>query len=104
MGRGVHPRKPFTHGGPAVIFAVDDEVLESVRPEIECIVTELGDEVPYEIVRASELANPDTDADFWFGAPPPKRPGFTLLCVTNAQQVPEQKDSTGAIYRDGREV
>lgn len=42
LGRGVHPRKPFSHGGPAVIFAVDDEVLETVRPEIERIVAELG--------------------------------------------------------------
>lgn len=67
MGRGVRQRKPFAHGGPALIFAVDDEVLESVRPEIERIVAELGHEVPYEIVRASELADPNTEADFWFG-------------------------------------
>jgi hypothetical protein len=104
MGRGVRQRKPFAHGGPAVIFAVDDQVLESVRPEIERIVAELGHEVPYKIVRASELTDPNTEADFWFGAPPATRPGFTVLCVTLSQQVFEQNDSTGVIYRDGKQL
>jgi len=104
MGRGVRQRKPFTHGGPALIFAVDDEMIDALRPAIERIVSELGDEVPYEIVRASELADPNTEADFWLGAPPATRPGFTVLCVTLSQQVFEQNDTTGAIYRDGKEV
>jgi hypothetical protein len=103
MGKGMRSRTPLTRGGPAVIIAIDDEVLEAA-PEIERIVAALGTDVPYEVVRASELASPDTDADFWLGAAPERRAGFTLLCVTHAQQVFEQNDSTGAIYRDRAEV
>ena len=32
MGRGTGSRKPFTHGGRAVIFAIDDTLFDELRP------------------------------------------------------------------------
>jgi hypothetical protein len=112
MGRGTARRTPFTHGGPKIIIALDGDLSAAVSAEVQealerilsALRAETGDDVEVEYVAASSLADPNTEADFWFGVAPTARPGFTLLFVSGMQQVFEQSDSTGAIYRDDVEV
>jgi hypothetical protein len=104
MGRGTRSRQPLTHGGRAVIFAIEDAIFDELRPQV---IEAAGAGFPgraIEVRRASELKDPSTEADLWFGSPPPRRPGFALLCETLAGQIFEQQVGSGAIYRDGNEV
>jgi len=104
MDKATGSRKPFTHGGTAVIFAIDDTLFDELRPHALAAAQAAIPGIPVEIVRASTLKDPNTEADFWFGLPPARRPGFTLLCQTQAGEIFEQQLATGAIYRDGKEV
>jgi hypothetical protein len=94
MGRGTGSRKPFTHGGTTVIFAIDDALFDELRPHLLASAQAATPGIPVEIVRASTLTDPQVESDMWFGPPPAKRPGFTLLCETQARQIFEQQVGT----------
>jgi len=100
MGRGTGSRKPFTHGGRAVIFAIGDALFDELRPHALAATQAAVPGIPVEIVRASTLTDPNTEADFWFGTPPARRPGFTLLCRTqearssNSRSAPARSTAT----------
>jgi hypothetical protein len=97
MGKGLTAaRKPYTHGGDRIIVAVEDELFD--QPEtvekIRSIVDRLAHGGPSaEVLPASAFADPDTEADFWLGAPPePSEPGRKVLWMTEAREVYEQDE------------
>ena len=94
-------RVPFTLGGPRVIVAIDDDAYERFLPVVTELIAEIG--LPLACVRASELANPHTESDLYFGAYVPSRPGCVRLFQTTALEIFEQAPG-GAILRDGRQV
>lgn len=99
MSRGTSDRVPFTQGGPQVFVAVDDDSYDILAGPLLGLLTDLGE--PYVIVRASELGDPATQSDFWFGHYEPSAPDRQLLFVTESLERYEQ-DGAGLVYMDGQ--
>ena len=106
MGRGASGRKPFSSGGPRLIVAVDDDVSAQARAAIAQTIGGHGVEI--EIVPAAELSDPNSEADFYFGAYKPATPNCER--VLQYLEFPgrfvdfEQDQDTGAVYRNGMQV
>ena len=103
MGRGTRPpRKPRALGGDKLIIAVDDMVFDDYTSSRRS--REFGADDDVEVVRASSLADPNTQADFWFGKYEPTTPACQQIATFMHLGRPclfEQDRSTGAVYRDG---
>lgn len=99
--RGGAPRVPFTLGGPVVIVAIDDDDFERIPPEVNELHGAVG--APVEYVRASTLANPHLEADFYLRLYVPSHPGCVRLFQTTSLELYEQAPD-GAIFRNGRQV
>ena len=93
--------KPFTLGGPALIFSIADEDLAAFGPALRTALEAEG--TPIEIVPASSLANPHTDSDYYLGKYRPSEPGCIRLFMTGALELYEQAPD-GRIIRGGKQV
>lgn len=99
--------RPFSRGGTAIVFAVDDDVWD----EMQDLPTEV-DGRPILVMRSSELGDPDVEADFHFGRYVRTTPSCRKI-LTFAEKpkdapprftVIEQDSATGTIYRGGQMV
>lgn len=106
MGKGTGPKaRPYTLGGSAVLVAIDDDLFDAQAPTIREVFE--TNQMPFELVRASTLADPNTQADFYFGRYVPTAPDCerVLTCVSDGRFLLfEQDKRSGAVYRGGRLV
>ena len=107
MGKGDSSRRiPLSLGGPELIVAIDDDAFDDLAPRVGGALAEPGT-APLRIVRASELTDPNTEADLYYGRYRPSTPGCEkILDYVSAGHFDqfEQDHATGAVYRSGKLV
>jgi hypothetical protein len=106
VGKGTNSRLPFTLGGPEFIVAIEDERFDELAARFSAAVRVLGD-APVVVVRASDVDDPNKDADLYIGAyVPTTRDCHKVLEYVSGRSFGlfEQDRSSGAVYRSGRLV
>jgi hypothetical protein len=69
VGKGIARRLPLSPGGPEFVIAIDDESFDGLAAQMRTLGT-FASNHPLMVVRASDLADPHTDADLYVGRLP----------------------------------